>query len=455
MKRSDTFNFDNSYTKHNLTVNNPNPPIFLKPLFLLTIIIISLSFISAAEINFTKNSSDFNQGETLIAKISGNFLDKPAEDNVFFYRGHVRIPMVYEISEVNNDFYIYALLSGKSQGNYSLSLENVRYMAGLQESEENIVKNFTINQNISDFSVEPGFVINDTGFSIEVQNLQDSQIKITVSTSEHLLSLKEINLNPGETRQIDFGLNNEEKSFSEEIKLASSKTSYSIPVFITSNLTSNGGIDNNVTSNETTGDGQESAQKESFRFEPNVVIVSMSTDSKSKRIVYLMNTGDKALKDITFSITSALKPYVTIISSENIDENSTGRVEIIIESDTEEKLIEGEVTAESENFTSDLKLTLNFISDYVAPEGEQGEEVIVTTCIQLKGNICAEKEECSGETADAKDGVCCLPSASCQVIKKSSTGKIIGWTLVVLVLLLLFWFFKKYKKVKPQIKFPK
>src|SRR3989344_4958573 len=135
MKKSDTFNLDNSYTKHNLTVNNQGPSISLKLLFLLlTIFISTLSLISAAQINFIRaeNSSDFSQGETLIAKLSGNFIDKPANDNIFFYRGHVRIPMVYEISEMNDDFYIYAMTVGKTSGNYSLSIENVRYMTGAQ-----------------------------------------------------------------------------------------------------------------------------------------------------------------------------------------------------------------------------------------------------------------------------------------------------------------------------------
>src|SRR3989344_8377341 len=125
--------FNNS--RDNLTINNKNSAILsLKLFLLLAIFFVSLSLISAAQINFIRaeNSSDFSQGETLIAKLSGNFIDKPANDNIFFYRGHVRIPMVYEISEMNDDFYIYAMTVGKTSGNYSLSIENVRYMTGAQ-----------------------------------------------------------------------------------------------------------------------------------------------------------------------------------------------------------------------------------------------------------------------------------------------------------------------------------
>src|SRR3989338_2773198 len=453
--------FNNS--RDNLTINNKNSAILsLKLFLLLAIFFVSLSLISAAEINFIRaeNSSGFSQGEALIAKLSGNFIDKPTSNNVFFYRGHVRIPMVYEISEMNDDFYIYAMTVGKTSGNYSLSIENVRHMQGTQEVEEKIVKNFTINQNLSDFSIEPGFVINDTGFSIEVQNLQNNQVTINIDTSDNLLVQDSVNVNSGELKSISFQLKDQKNPFSEQIKLTSEKTSYAIPIFITSNLTSGEEINNSGTTNGETGNGETDngtpSLEESFKFEPGIVRVSMATGSKSKRIIYIMNTGETEIKDMVFFVPLTLSPYVTITSSKNIKVNSSEKVEITIESDTEEKLVEGEISAESENFTSDFKLILNFTKDYTPPEDEQGEEVvIVTTCVQLKGTVCTENYKCSGETADTKDGVCCIQPATCQEVKKSSTGKIIGWLLVVFVVLLLFWFFKRYKKVKPQIKFPK
>src|SRR3989344_8001940 len=105
-------NFNNSYNKLNLLtigsqdlsrniISNNNPYNKLTKLFLVftlfSVSILSISLISAAEINFirTENSSDFNQGETLIAKVSGNFIEQPTSNNVFFYRSHVRVPMVY------------------------------------------------------------------------------------------------------------------------------------------------------------------------------------------------------------------------------------------------------------------------------------------------------------------------------------------------------------------------
>ena len=91
------FSFNNSYIKLNLPRNNKRSFILSLKLFLiLTISIFFISAISAAQIDFLKNSENFSQGETLIAKVSGNFVEKPTNENVVFYREHVRIPMVYE-----------------------------------------------------------------------------------------------------------------------------------------------------------------------------------------------------------------------------------------------------------------------------------------------------------------------------------------------------------------------
>ena len=88
--------------------------------------------------------SDFSQGETLIAKISGYFLEPILRENVLFYRGHVRIPMEYDITRIDEDYYLYANLAGKTSNNYSLIIRNVRHMEFTEVTEEDIIKNFSI-----------------------------------------------------------------------------------------------------------------------------------------------------------------------------------------------------------------------------------------------------------------------------------------------------------------------
>ncbi len=397
----------------------------------LVVILIILLIPLISSIDF-EMKSEFDQGETLLAKVSGNFLDQITTDNIFFYKDHVRTPFVYDVGKIDEDFYIYAMLTGKEQGNYSVKIKDVRYMSGIEIMDEDIVKNFTITENISDFSLNPGFVITQDDFFLEVQNLQEQKITIQIEKPEIFTSVDSLELKSGETKKIGFELNTEDRVF-EEIKLSSENTDYSAMILINF------------------PDVTEEEEKFEFKFEPDIVEVSMATDSDAKRIIYLVNTGNVDADNISISVSPLLEPYVEI-SPETIDldENSNEKIEINIISDLEPVIIEGTVTATAGNFSESVILILNFIEDYIPaePEGD-GDEEIVTTCVQLEGVICGDGEECTGETTPTKDGICCI--ASCEEIKKSSTGKIIGWTVVVVVILFLFWFFKKYKKVKPKV----
>ena len=72
------------------------------------------------------------------------------------------------------------------------------------------------------------------------------------------------------------------------------------------------------------------------------------------------------------------------------------------------------------------------------------------TCLEINGTICDSDEKCEGKTENAKDGVCCI--GTCKKEDVSNTGKIIGWTIVVIIVLFLLWFFKtKYKGAKKEV----
>jgi len=398
--------------------------------FIILALILLIPLVSSVEFEM---KTEFSQGETLLARISGNFLDQITAENIFFYRGYVRIPVVYDVGKIDGDFYIYALLTGKGQGDYSIKIKDVRYMEGAEIIEEEIVKGFTITDDIADFSLSPGFVITSENFSLEVQNLQNQKIEIKVDAPEVFISEDSIELKSGEIKKVNVGLNTESQIF-EQIKLKSGDISYSVPVFV-----------HKVNKTE---------QKEelNFKFEPNTVNVSMAVDSNSKRIIYIINTGDLDAEDITLSFSQSLEPYVNVSPQQirTLEEDSNEKIEIEIISDSEPGTVEGAITAVSENFSASMVLTLNFIKDYIPEEStDDGNAEIETTCSQIGGVICEENEECTGELTPTKDGLCCL--AECKLIKKSSTGRIIGWVIVAGIVLLLFWFFKKYKKVKPKI----
>ena len=142
-------------------------------LIFLVLVLLVFPIISAVDVEL---KTVYNQGETLVAKISGNFVDQPTTNNIAFYRGHVKIPMVFGLEKIEDDFYVYALLLDKSEGEYSLRIDGVKYYRATEIVEEEIIQNFSISGQITAFSVNPGFIVTGEDFSVNIKNLQDSRI---------------------------------------------------------------------------------------------------------------------------------------------------------------------------------------------------------------------------------------------------------------------------------------
>ena len=413
--------------------NQPKSFIALKILIILTffLAIFITPIVSSVEIEM---KSSFSQGETLLAVFSGNFIDQIAKDNIVFYRENVRIPMIYDVKKINDEFYLYALLpylpTGKTQSNYSIRIENVRYMKAIQIVDDDIISNFTISNETAIFSVNPGVLITNSGFNVEVQNLQDRKIILEITEDiSPITSPTSVELKTGEKKTISFTAATTPENKLETIEFSSSGFSYELPVYFNTNQTSS------------------TEEKQDFEFQPSTVEVSMATGSSSKRILYLKNTGNETIEDIAFRISSLLEPYI-VISPDDINSLKPGeneKIEIQIASGSEEAVLEGRVTAYAENISASLTLVLDFIKDFIPAENESGD-VVVPTCAELEGKICSSNEECTEDALSAKDGKCCL--VECIEVKKSSNGKIIGWGLLILALLLVYWFYRRrYRNV--------
>ena len=401
--------------------------IFISILFLFVIPIMS-----AIEFDMETN---FNQGETLIAKVSGYFLEPILKENIFFYRGHVRAPMEYDVTKIDNEFYIYALLPENSN-NYSIVLKDVRYMKGSQVSEEDIIKNFSITSDTADFSINPGFVITQDDFFIEVQNLQEDEITIQIKKEDVTLENSEedsITLMSGEIKKINFEVGGIEQLTLKIIELSTDNLIYKIPVYIFIE--------------------EEQEEKErGFKIEPSDLNISISTNSSNTRIIYLYNTGQEKLMNILFSVSDSLEPYVSlsIEKIEELNENSSIEIEFYLFSENEGN-IKGNIKAKTEDGTllTYSAISLNFLKDYV-PSEEDNEIIVTKTCSELNGEVCDKDKKCDEVPITAKNSICCL--GTCEEIEESQVGTIIGWGILVIIIGFFIWFFlKKYRKVKKPI----
>lgn len=406
----------------------------MKKIFLIFSILILLPTISSIEFTIEE---EYDQGETLMAKVSGSFIDTILPENIYFYRGHVRVPFLYDVAKINDEYYIYALLP-ETQNDYSIVIKNTQYRKGTAVTDDDIQRNFSITDKKADFSINPGFVVAKQGeeFLVKIQNLQDTSITVNskFGTIESPATLKS-----GEIKK--FVLKTGDTSI-KNLELSTSNLKYDVPVHIVANDTE-----------------AEEKQEYEFRLSPSELNISSATNSEKTITLYLYNTGQETLEDIELKLSGEITDYAEL-SKTKIQELGDGdktTIELEISSD-EEGYFEGQLSARSDQDSDYIPIYLNFLEDYTPPEDdgedtgppEEYEPTTFQTCAELDGKFCEENQECETDTTDAKDGVCCL--SDCKEKTTSSTGKIIGWTIIILVVIVLFWFFKsKYKKASKPV----
>lgn len=403
--------------------------------------------------------TELDQGETLMARVSGNFLEPIFKNNVLLYRGHVRVGFDPQIAKIGQDYYIYAQLLGKNQNNYSLHIKEAQYTTiegGV--SEEDLVKDFSITGQTADFLISPGFIVTEQDFSIDVQNLQDHEITINIKTNGDTVPESNesstglfgllfggeeeqetetgtlVTLGEGEAKKITFeAIDITEPTF-KIIILSTPNLKYEVPVYMTPSE-----------------EALEEEQK-SFMFSPAILNISMATDSTATRMIYLYNDGKTLLENINLSVSESLEDYVdlSIEQIEDLEENESIKITLTITADSEEGIVDGQIKArENTSFQTYSAVFLTFIKDYQPVGGNITliDPAILKTCEEMGGSICQDDEECTEETKHARDGNCCL--GDCEEVKKDNRGKIIGWIIIIVVVILLLWFFKKTRKKAP------
>lgn len=404
-----------------------------RTIFILVGIFLFLPLISAVEFNINQN---FNQGETIITKISGNFLTPITNENVFFYDGHVRIPMEYSISKLGEDYYLYALTSGKSAGNYSVSIQNIQYMKGSEVVKDNLAANFSITNATAIFSVKPGFIYTSGNFYLEVQNLQDKELSITVNTAANNSGTREIfispdskyssiSLNSGEIQKINFnvGAGNPELRI---IELKADNLTYEVPVYIFSSSVTN--------------------ETKSFEIDPPSLIISIPTNLTIKKTIYIYNLGGRDLKNISLSLSDSLNSFVSLSKNkiENLGSKSGVQIDLSFFSPLEKNVV-GSLKAVSENDSFSSLISLTFIKNFTV----SNESILTKTCAEINGNICNQTTQCDRAPIDAKDNWCCL--GTCKNIPQSNSGVIIGIIILMILIIAFAFFYMKYKKAKKPV----
>ncbi len=505
--------------------------------------------------------NEYDLEETIIARIEASFLDELTQDNIKFYRSHVPSPFSYDLEKVGDYYYIIVDLEGKSPNNYTIKVEDAYYYSGGQTTGDDIVKNFTVSENSADFSIDPGFFIASTNFSINIKSLADTTIDVNINPPLEIDSVSSVEVSPGQTETVDFIYYEIIEELESTITLSTTHTSYEVPIVVYETpiieKCGNGKLDSgeicdgeewgNVTgcddflfdsgilecyepytyyecTFDTSGCFNSSSQTDPvcgndkiesgeqcdgdafgtiqsctyFGFDAGkleCINCILSTDNcynnidceddndcendeecvlgeckkkdscsensdcedgyvcydkecKEKECIGDLECGEFEICD-NFICIKKEKECDTddeCKSSEFCDDNGyciSKDVECINDSDCD-------LGKECQDYECVDKLVCSGPSDcdsgQTCVDGECINANIDKRCTELGGKICATDKVCEGDYQEVGDRICCMEE--CKAQGGSSTGKLIGWGILILVVVGLVFFYFKYKKTK-------
>ncbi len=371
----------------------------------------------------TTLKQEYQPGETLIAEISGNFIDSLEPENFLFYSGRAFIPMIYDVSKIQDKYYVYALLPDNER-NYALIIKDAHYLEEGMEKSEDLQFNFSVSGNISLFSVNPGFIITNKDFNIKLE----SKVKSIVLKSEFLNSTKELSISAGQEKTLSFSVADIKEFTITNLALSAESQTYIIPVAVFKS----GGEKENLT-----------LAKE-FRLSKSLIDVTILKGQEFPIELIISNTGQEDIEDV--SIESNIKELT--VKPEEIDILEAGKSEELSLTIKSGKIgeINGTLKASSANYTFEIPVFITITenkTEFLSAINTSSLIIQTGDCDALNGKICADEEECTGEKKLVLEGICCI--GTCQKKKTGASNWI--WIIVIIIILAGAGFFI-YRRIK-------
>jgi len=388
---------------------------------LLIYIILQTIFIANAFALSTNLKSVYSPGETIIAEISGNILEPINNARIEFLRGHISIPLDFDLKKLENKYFLWAS-SPLTEENYTLKIKDIVTTIMGKIEITDLVQNFSVLGNLTDYSIKPGIISIDKDFSIEIQSNEDQQKSITLDFP----STQEIILKPGKNI-IDFSIQDSSPGL-REINIGK----YKIPVLITKSA--------NI-SNETMD----------ILVQPTAII---STTLIGKDLAYPFRIINLKESTISGSLLEYDKDLFYINSSEQITIASRNSLELTlrIKSPVAEKFrkegINEILKIKFDSIILNLPVSIRFTENMNEVKTPYLENETLYFCSELKGKQCsaAVGEICGGEIKASIEGACCI--GICKKPEAKTSRKWIGYLIAGILFILLIIIFLKYRKTK-------
>lgn len=461
----------------------------------LLVLLMVLPLLSSANLEMRDN---FERGETIVTKISGNFYDPPEEDDIYFVRDEYPDPVSFETNLIKfgDDYFLSAETLSKEPRNYTMVIENVEYsVEGSGKSSDSLKKNFSISDDYADFAVSPAVLESEgRSFSLEIENLQSRELNIDVNKEGVSRSFSEEDneswsfsswfggsnqesnndsnyspeesfiIGPSENKEVSFEFQDINEDGLHTMSL--STESFGQEIFV--NV-----FGDNLEPEEATNETRNFSSV--IAFERSFLDLNMSSNETANRTLGISNKENFSVRDISIYVEGEIKKYLSLstdyLARLNVNETDEFSIAISINESFEgPEKFSGAINANSSDgdYSDYLNVSLSvnsssessdsFLDNQSSDSRELDENTssvsVNKSCMDLNGKICGQDKKCDGETEYTQRGKCCLSKNCVEKEEDSSTGTIVGWVILGFLVLAFVWFYlKKYKKTsnKPNL----
>lgn len=351
----------------------------------------------------------YQGSETMIIEIQGNILEPIERSDIVFKRAHVAIAVDYDIRRIFDKYYLYAQVPS-NPNNYTLFISNIATTVNGQNQIINFNQTFEVTNNLTDYSINPGFIITSKDFSIAIDSNLDQQTTINTNFPDE----RTLTLNPG-LNNIDFSISQKPSGF-----YLVTIGKYNVPIFITGN--------------------QNSEQPISLTVYPKVFRETLKINTPKSYNISITNNGQESIDQIYF----AYDKSIFSLSNESINLQANESVNLSISlislaKDISEVIFIAKDSQTLENISFQVRFTQN---DSQVTNSSNPEYY----CSELGGKFCSALETCSGQNTQTLDGSCCV--GTCKLQEESSSSSWIIYLLIVLALTVIIFVYFRYRKTK-------
>lgn len=373
------------------------------------IFILVLFFVPLVSSISTTMLPSYQSSETMIIEIQGNILEPIDRSDIVFKRAHVAIAVDYDIRRILDKYYLYAQVPS-NPNNYTLFINNIATTVNGQNQIVNFNQTFSVEENLTDYSINPGFIITNKDFSITINSNLDQQTTISSDFPEE----GSIILNPG-ANNINFNIAQKPSGF-----YLTTIGKYNVPIFITGN--------------------QDIQQSISLTVYPKVFRETLKINTLKLYNISITNNGNEFIDQVYFAYDNS----IFSLSNESINLQANESVNISVSlinltKDISEVIFIAKDSQTLENISFQISFTQN---DSQVTNSSNPEYY----CSELGGKFCSATDVCSGQNVQTLDGSCCI--GTCSLQKESSSNSWIIYLLSIIVLGVLAFVFFRYRRTK-------